>query len=1134
MADETKEQLEFSLALNTEGAAKAIAGLTKGFDQNYKKIERSNKLLNRKLMRPEKELWAQRTAYGKLEGEINKYLKIYGKEQADLLEKQTDAQTALNAAVLAGSKDGQESAKKALAAITAQQDALKEAEDDQLEGIRKIRREKQKEMDETDRDPKEMWAGLTENRPLLKEGAEGFGEGAAEAFSSLASKDALGVGKGIAKAFSKIVGATMKGGGRHLMAKADAAEAKGGAMGGAMGGLLKGLGGMLGTLGKLGPILNLVGAGFMSLVKLFLDAEAAAKDFQKEILSSSSTMEFLPKNFGDAKAASAELGETLKGVRDAAFDVSNVEWGLNKDDYSATMANLTSQGYTLAQLKKDAGETYEGVKDITQQTVHLAVAYSRNMGVALQEVTQLQGDMMGQLGMSLEQVKTAFGQMGAEAAGAQVPANQFFNIIRAMSADMSLFNNRMDQSAKILGKIMKVMNPKKAQEFIQSLSGFYKGQDLTTRIQQTAMGGLDATKKGVQEDINIKMSGLKEDLKLIKINPDDLQKAVTEGGQTLVKFLADNAKDLSAGQRSDILDAARQQAMVTEGSLVSVASALKDMSIGGVLKQVQRVASKMNNNKAIEDLTGVEILAAENYLKMSDAQIDQFAKLRVSFDLSREEMARRVEAGKASDADKEVLAKLGIKQGDDAEKAAALRHTDAIKVFDNQTTSQQAALTAAEEQTNYAKVTSEHQKSFLTQFNTYLEFFMNEFYNLVMDLWQSVSIGKGDKIGVVRAAAQSRDALVKAGGRAASEVQDSSDAAAAFAKAIATAPEWGKLMADIDALAPDQAAAAQKSLLMGVTAKQLASAMTLAHVGESEYSAEVVSKLATLDPGADVAEALKKSGFTSEDIGKIVKQLAEASGVDGVDGTKQFGARLAATRAPFLAAAAAPATEEAPKATGGRTASFTINRRPAAAEAAVPPAAVPPASAPGGTSVAGAVTKSPAVHGLQKNFEAIRDVHEAQLATNKGVGDLIDVLQIKGIRINQSHLENDIGKTFQEATLAAMEEALFEFALLTSPKAAQTALTLSHGSGGGISGRDVLGAVKQRAYMGAGVGAPRSAAPSQIAPPPVAAPAPATTAAAAQAVDVKVVLEMKGDLGKYIAQIADQQIIRRQVTAAKK
>jgi hypothetical protein len=165
----------------------------------------------------------------------------------------------------------------------------------------------------------------------------------------------------------------------------------------------------------------------------------------------------------DSDKGASDLEGTLRNIRDAATSLDNMDWGINKETHTAVLNAITAEGVSLKKLDDDFKSVGKRAKEATGYAkgwgsmVQMSVAYSRAFGVSLQEVSQFQGEMMSELGMSLDQVETSFQYMvkGAEDSG--IATNKFFGIIRGFSADLSLFNVRMEDVTKTLVMMGKAM-----------------------------------------------------------------------------------------------------------------------------------------------------------------------------------------------------------------------------------------------------------------------------------------------------------------------------------------------------------------------------------------------------------------------------------------------------------------------------------------------------------------------------------------------------------------------------------------------------------------------------------------------------------------------------------------------------
>ena len=1149
-----EDMLELSLGLNTKAAVEAINQYTKAFDRDFKRLERINKQGNKKLLGASKTYWAAQKAAADANEKASKKVAEAGGKLIGVTNKIAAKEQELAAARSANNQQQVREFEEQLEYLNKIKDKFSDLKDDAEDAAEAASEAIKKALDQDI----ELNFSVT---------TKGVGEGIAEAFSSFASKDALGIGAGLGKAAGKgILAAMRKVGGAAAAKGQKLSDAQGaGSVAKGIGGLLKAIGPVMNTIGKLGPILGLVGGAVMSLIKLFIDAEAAAKDFNRSVLATSSTMEFLAESGGRAGAAAIALGQTLEEVRDAAFDLSNISLGINKDDYAAVLTSLTEQGYTLKRLKDNAKATGNSVKDVTQDTVKLAVAYSRNMGVSIQEVASLQGELMGQLGVELGVVQQMFGSMSRDAVESGIATNQFFAIIRAMSADMSLFNNRMDSATKILSKLGKVMSARKAQEFLSSIGNFYKGQDLMSRTRHAILGGSD-TKKNIQSDINIKMKGLSEDLAGKGIDGNALRTAVKGGMASAVDFLAKNGQKLSGEERGAILDAARMQEKANLGGLVDLASALKDLSPVSALKQLNSGSMRLFG-KGLSELTDVQRAAAEQAMGANDEMQDNLAKVQASLDLSKLAIADRIEKnnGTAEEKanDQALLDKLGIKGATAAEKAEALRHADSMTVFDNLDKKQQDLINEVGRQIDYAKKTADFQTDIMKKLGVFIDWAMNELYKLIAGIWDTIldipGLGgeehKKDKLLAYAIKTGNQDVItaVSESGTAGLGHKDmfgtksAQDQQKAIYEGIEAAEkgvdptkttELREIMAQGD---PVKAAEASKELqalfqekdkkgdrlnaVFNSINRQVAGGWGMGSAEGKELRTERVTEAATM-AGIDPAKAEKLrlasiSATDNKDLGAVFR----AAGLTGEESAKMLD-KLRITLSPEqLAAQIADASKDpAFQATKEGLDASDLSKE------ATNPGSIYThdihleglmetlvASLTGGT----AGGTDPDMADQTSSIDGLSEEQlEAKEATTASLADIYNVLKIKGIRINQSHLDKDVKKVIFEGSREAMEEALFEYALLIGESGAYKALEDSKGKGGSVTGSGLMRGFAKEMVEGNGLANRKAEKEAEVAAAAVAPPSgggdKSKDVSGEVTVTGKVVLELKNDLDKYM------------------
>jgi hypothetical protein len=203
-----------------------------------------------------------------------------------------------------------------------------------------------------------------------------------------------------------------------------------------------------------------------------------------------SSTELLASNSGDVASAYEDLNSTMNELRGAATDwQKNMEMGISKKQHEEFLSTLGAEGVSIRQIQKDAAAAKMTIGEFSTEMVHTAVAYSRTWGVSLSEITQLQGEMTSEMGMGLESIQQSFKMMNRAASESGIAANKFFSIIRNFSADMSLFNLRMEDVVGTMKQLSKTMSPKAAAQFLQTITSFYKGQGLKERIGTTLKAG---------------------------------------------------------------------------------------------------------------------------------------------------------------------------------------------------------------------------------------------------------------------------------------------------------------------------------------------------------------------------------------------------------------------------------------------------------------------------------------------------------------------------------------------------------------------------------------------------------------------------------------------------------------------
>ncbi len=588
--------------------------------------------------------------------------------------------------------------------------------------------------------------------------------------SSFFSKDLKGVilgGGGIAKHLAKAAAKGLAAGGDKLTGMGSAMGGQGSAMG-ALGKGLKGLGSMgrtlgplIGTLAKIGPVLSIVGAGIAGLVKLFIDAESQAKEFQKSVLDSASTTEYLAAAGGDADLAYADLAEDMKKVRDAAFSLDNSDWGISSKEHLTVLNALNQQGMSLKGMRNEADLAKQDLGEYTAQLTQVSVAYARHFGLPLQEISQFQGELLSEMGMGLKDSQLAFSQMTRSASESGIAANKFFSIIRGVSQDLSLYNVRMGSAIKMLKTLGKVMNARNAQRFMQSITQTMKNMGQDERLKVALLAG--GKGKGiVEKDLENRRTNLYEDIKkAIGISVEEVEKRLSDpkAAKDLWKEVEEKMKGES-GRAGALREEALELKIDTTANKKGVygqAFAMENLGMGATVDMMKAAFAGGGDLTSRAGELGMTKFA--ELVGVSTQQLRGFMKLEVAVKEQKEAMM------------------AAAKTSDERTRIAAMSTQD---ILDNLSEEEQKALKdETKSQLDFAKEQSELTNTLVEKLQVLIDFLMNELYNVLIDIWDTLSDIPG--LGGDSEARKAKIAAARAGGGMGSEV--AREVATAMAKA---------------------------------------------------------------------------------------------------------------------------------------------------------------------------------------------------------------------------------------------------------------------------------------------------------------------------------------------------------------
>lgn len=558
--------------------------------------------------------------------------------------------------------------------------------------------------------------------------------GVNDAIDSLGSRDLKGVGLGLGKGLVKALQTGAKGIGKV----AESHQDKGGAAGAMSKGILsmsKTMAPLIDLISKMGPMLSMSASIIAGIVKVMIDAEAQAKQFNKDIMESSSSMEFLAANGGNAQDAFRDLDKTLDEVRGAAFDAQeNMKWGITAETHKALVNTLAQEGLGMRSLthefqnaKKAAEGTASAVEDFGDLT-HMSITYSRMFGTSLNDIGQFQAQMFTEMGTSLSGMQLQFSRMGQDAAESGIAANKFFAIIRNVSSDLALYNTRLEQTSSILKLLGKAMSPKNASKFLTTMAQGMKGLSEEDRIKQMVIAGPGANAE-VAKDLERKQTKMYE----------DVAKELSTAGKKVLG--SDVAKDFEGAISG--LDDKKQGAFreaqaemnmdknaLDKGGAFGAGEAASNASMAATFAIKKLGLQRIGGHKKLSEMTGASAFGARKSMGMGLEEFRGMAKMETMIDDQRKSMqdalSARKSGGPVSADQQKILDRLdasGVKDvSKDSDVIAGMEQTA------------QAALAASLEQKNFAEETAKATQSISDKMETVISGIFEFIYEALKDV----------------------------------------------------------------------------------------------------------------------------------------------------------------------------------------------------------------------------------------------------------------------------------------------------------------------------------------------------------------------------------------------------------------
>jgi hypothetical protein len=468
------------------------------------------------------------------------------------------------------------------------------------------------------------------------EEAEKIGDAIAENAAKSFSERSEEIGEGISGAFQDAMKADLKSWGDLLKSAGQQAQVSGAQMGDA-----GGIGKMLGPLlGKIGKFLTLVGpllSGFGSILTMFFELDAALKEFNKELFDGGAAAGELIDQFGD-------MEQSLDNVRDAftSFEGINISrlYGTTAKENAKIIGQFAAAGHTYQELThgiQDATKAQEKLRDATETTL----IYSRLFGEEAGQMSERVSDYMESLGYSLESVAQSLSQVHMQAMQSGFGIKRFFTLLNQATADMSMYNVRLEEAGQLLANLGKVMGAEEAGQQVAGLTKGFAEESVEARRKRilTTPGMAELMKRSAETASDMFVKNL-ETARGGSILKDVLTGAgleVTPGG--LVSGLGAMSKEeqakllVEAGKsgNDDLVRSLEVLMRASAGATGSMEGMIAGMgALGPGAKLVAMMTQGMDifgAGKALYQFTSVQRQAFETFTGISGQQYEQLSAL---------------------------------------------------------------------------------------------------------------------------------------------------------------------------------------------------------------------------------------------------------------------------------------------------------------------------------------------------------------------------------------------------------------------------------------------------------------------------------------------------------------------------
>lgn len=273
---------------------------------------------------------------------------------------------------------------------------------------------------------------------------------------------------------------------------------------------------------------GIVIAGF---IKLLMAASDHMTSLNKALLSGNG----IANEWG---ASSKQFTKSVDDMRGAAVGASIplLRFGANSEDAMKTAGAFAKEATgsivqtEIALRGMGGGNLQKGMTEFTKN----ATIYGKALGMEATEVGSLMGKMVGEIGISSENVQKTMGDIVKQAAQSGMPVSKFMNIFHDTIPDLDLFTNRIEELTGVMKLLSKNMDSRAIKGFVGAMGKGFDQVDFKSRLktffqvgqgEMTKIMGEDAHRATNAVAAQLKKSGLAGEFKKAMGGPD-AEKAV--------------------------------------------------------------------------------------------------------------------------------------------------------------------------------------------------------------------------------------------------------------------------------------------------------------------------------------------------------------------------------------------------------------------------------------------------------------------------------------------------------------------------------------------------------------------------------------------------------------------------------